>query len=168
MQTSVYRMDEKQGPKHHWCLSWNSNTLATSCEELTHWKRPWCWEGLGAGGEGDDRGWGGWMASPTQWTWVWVNSGSWCWTGRPGTLWFRGSRRVRHDWATELNWTELIKLFQHHLLNRLYFLGCISFPPLSRIHSVYSDLFLGSLILFHWSLCDFFCRYHTVLMTVML
>ena len=50
--------------------------LATSCEELTHWKRPWCWEGLGAGGEGDDRGWDGWMASPTRWTWVWVNSGS--------------------------------------------------------------------------------------------
>ena len=50
--------------------SWNSNTLATSCEELTHWKRLWCWEGLGAGGEGDNRGWAGWMASPTQWTWV--------------------------------------------------------------------------------------------------
>ena len=63
-----------------WCWSWNSNTLATSCEELTYWKRPWCWEGLGAGGEGDDRGWDGWMASPTQWTWVWVNSGSWWWT----------------------------------------------------------------------------------------
>ena len=60
-----------------WCWSWNSNTLAASCEELTHWKRPWCWEGLGAGGEGDDRGWDGWMASPTQWTWVWVNSRSW-------------------------------------------------------------------------------------------
>ena len=44
--------------------------------ELTHWKRPWCWEGLGAGGEGDDRGWDGWMASPTRWAWVWVNSGS--------------------------------------------------------------------------------------------
>ena len=58
-------------------LRWNSNTLATSCEELTHWKRLWCWEGLGAGGEGDDRGWDGWMASLTQWTWVRVNSGSW-------------------------------------------------------------------------------------------
>ena len=57
-----------------WCSSWNSSTLATSCEELTHWKRPWCWEGLGAGGEGDDRGWDGWMASLTRWTWVCVNS----------------------------------------------------------------------------------------------
>ena len=75
--------------------------------ELTHSKRPWCWEGSRAGGEGDDRGWDGWMASPTRWTWVWVNSGSWWWTGRPGVLWFTGSQRVRHDWASELNWTEL-------------------------------------------------------------
>ena len=76
-------------------------------EELTYWKRPWCWEGLGAGGEGDDRGWDGWMVSPTRWTWVWVNSGSWWWTGRPGMLRFMGSQRVGHDWVTELNWTEL-------------------------------------------------------------
>ena len=64
-----------------WCWSWNSTTLATSCEELTHWKRPWCWEGLGAGGEGDDRGWDSWMASLTWWAWVWVISGSLWWTG---------------------------------------------------------------------------------------
>ena len=83
------------------------STLANSCEELTHWKRLWCWEGLGARGEGDDRGWDGWMASPTRWTWVWVNSTSWWWTGRPGVLQFMGSQRVGHDWATELNWTEL-------------------------------------------------------------
>ena len=91
----------------HWkdgCWSWNSSTLATSWEELTHWKRPWCWEGLGAGGERDDRGWDGWMASLTRWTWVWVNFGSWWWTGRPGMLRFMGLQRVRHDWATELNW----------------------------------------------------------------
>ena len=81
--------------------------LATSCEVLTHWKILWCWEGLGAGGEGDDRGWDSWMASPTRWTWVWVNSRRWWWTGRPGVLWFMGSQRVGHDWATELNWTEL-------------------------------------------------------------
>ena len=89
-----------------WCYSWNSSTLATSCKVLTHRKRLWCWEGLGAGGEGDDRGWDGWMASPTQWTWVWVNSGSWWWTGRPGVLWFIGSQRVGHDWVTDLNWTD--------------------------------------------------------------
>ena len=63
----------------------------------------------GHGGEGDNRGWDGWMASLTQWTWVWVNSGSWWWTGRPGVLWFMGSQRVRHDWATELNWTVAVK-----------------------------------------------------------
>ena len=88
-----------------WCWSWNSSTLATSFEELTLWKRPWCLEGLGAGGEGDDRGWDGWMASPTRWTWVWVNFGSWWWTGRPGLLRFMGSqsRTWLSDW-TELNW----------------------------------------------------------------
>ena len=85
--------------------SLNSSTLATSCKELTHWKRLWFWEALGAGGEGDDRGWDGWMASPTRWTWVWVNSRSWWWTGRPGVLWFMGLRRVGH--TERLNWTEL-------------------------------------------------------------
>ena len=87
-----------------WCWTWDSNTLATWCEELTHWKRPWCWEGLGAGGEGDDRGWDGWMASLTRWTFVWVNSGSWWWTGRPGMLRFMGSQS---DMTEQLNWTEL-------------------------------------------------------------
>ena len=52
------------------------------------------------------RGWDGWMASPTWWTWVWVNFGSWWWTVRPGVLWFMGSQRARHNWETELNWTE--------------------------------------------------------------
>ena len=60
--------------------------------------------GMGAGGEGNGRGWDGWMASPTRWTWVWMKSGSWWWTGRPGVLQFMGSQRVGHDWATELNW----------------------------------------------------------------
>ena len=77
--------------------------MAISCEELTHWKRLWCWEGLGARGEGDDRGWDGWMASPTRWTWVWVNSGSWWWTGRPGVLQFMGLQ----SWTRLSNWTEL-------------------------------------------------------------
>ena len=90
-----------------WCWSWNSNTLATWCKEVTHWKRSWCWERLKAGEEGDDRGWDDWMASPTQWTWVWVNPGSWWWTGKTGVLRFMGSQRVGHNWATELNWTEV-------------------------------------------------------------
>ena len=80
------------------------NILATWCEELTHLKRPWCWERWRARGEGDDRGWDGWMASPTQWTWVWVNSRSWWWTGRPGVLRSMGSQR---DTTEQMNWTEL-------------------------------------------------------------
>ena len=99
----------------------NSNALATWWEELNHWKRPWCWEGFGAGGEGDDRGWDGWMASPTRWTWVWVNSGSWWWTGRPGVLWFTGSKTVGHHWATELNPYPL------PLLSKLWMLVCLLF-----------------------------------------
>ena len=88
-----------------WCRSWNSSTLATSCEELTHWKRLWSWEALGEGREGDNRGWDGWMASPTRWTWIWVNSGSWWWTGRPGVLRFMGSEVS--DMIEWLNWNEL-------------------------------------------------------------
>ena len=89
-----------------WCWSWNSNTLATWCEELTRLKRSWCWERLRAG-EGDNRRWDGWMASPTRWVWVWVNSRNWWWTGRPGMLWFMGSQRIGHDWATKLSWTDI-------------------------------------------------------------
>ena len=87
--------------------------------------------GIGGRREGDDWGWDGWMASPTRWTWVWVNSRSWWWTGTPGVLWFMGSQRVGHDWATELNWTELNiypKLgsffnFQNYPIERYYFHG---------------------------------------------
>ena len=78
-------------------------------------ERPWCWERLKAGGEGDDRGWDDWMASPTQWTRVWVDSRSWWWTGRPGVLWFMGLQRVGHDWVTELNWTEPVVLATYSL-----------------------------------------------------
>ena len=84
-----------------------TGTLGIWCWELTHLKRPRCWERLRAGGEGDYRGWDGWTASLTQWTWVWVDSGSWWWAGKPGMLWFMGLQRVGHDWATELKWTEL-------------------------------------------------------------
>ena len=72
-------------------------------KKLTHLKRSWCWERLKAGGEGDDRGWDGWMASPALWTWAWAGSGSWWCIGKPGMLWSMGLQRVRHDW---LNWTE--------------------------------------------------------------
>ena len=95
-----------------WCWSWNSNTLATWCKKLTHLKNPWCSERLRAGGEGDDREWDGCMTSPTQCTWVWVNSGSWWWTVRPGVLRFMGSQRVGYDWTTKLNWTELNEILK--------------------------------------------------------
>ena len=82
--------------------------LATWWEEVTHLKRPWCWERLKAGGEGDNRGWDCWMASLTQQTWVWVNSGCWLWIGKPGVLQSMGSQRVGHDWATEPNWNDIL------------------------------------------------------------
>ena len=92
-----------------------------------NWKRLWCWEGLVAGGEGDDRGWDGWMASLTRWTWVWVNSGSWWWTGRPGMLWFMGSQRVGHNWATDLIWSDAGKDWsQEKGMTEDEMVGCIT------------------------------------------
>ena len=88
-------------------------------------EKTWCWERLRAGGEGDDRGWDGWMASPTQWTWVGVNSCSWWWTGRPGMPW---GHIVWHDWAAELNWMisiavqKLLHLIRSHLFIFLLFI----------------------------------------------
>ena len=96
-----------------WCWSWNANTLATWCKELTHLKRPWCWERLKVGREGDDRGWDDWMALPSQWTLVWVNSRTWWWTGRPRMLQSIGSQRVGYDWVTELNWTDVLQEVNH-------------------------------------------------------
>ena len=84
-------------------------------QEPTHWKRPWCWERLKAGGEGDDRGWDGWMTSLTQWTWVWTSLGCWRWVGWPGVLQYMGSQRVGHDWATDLTWTEVEKYLKFGL-----------------------------------------------------
>ena len=116
-----YRKSTLNIHRKDWCRSWNSSTLATWCEELIHWKRPWCWKRLKVGGEGDDRRWDGWMASPTQWTWVWVNSGSWWWTGRPGVLQSMGLQRVGHDWATELNWTYMHTWMLHEYIQSIYY-----------------------------------------------
>ena len=87
--------------------------LATWCDELTHWKRPWCWEGLKAGGEGDDRAWDGWMASPSRWTWVWASSGGWWWTGKPGMLQSMGSQTWLCNW-TELNHCIIVRNFSYN------------------------------------------------------
>ena len=97
----------KSVPNIHWkdwYWSWNSNTLATWCEELTPWKRPWCCERLKLRGGRDNRGWGGWMASLTQWTWVWVGPESWWWTGKPGML---QSYEVAKSQIGLSNWSEL-------------------------------------------------------------
>ena len=89
-----------------WCWSRNSNTLATWCKELIHWKRSWCWERLKAGTEGNDRGWDGWMASPTGWIWVWAGSWSWLWTGSIMVCCSPWGHK-ESDMAEHLNWTEL-------------------------------------------------------------
>ena len=94
-----------------WCWSWNSNILATWCEELTHWKRPWCWEGLKAGGEGDNRRWDVWMAFLTRWMWVWASFGGWWWTGKPGVLQSMELQRVGHDWEIEQKTIPEIQVF---------------------------------------------------------
>ena len=88
----------------YWCWSRSSSTLATWCKELAHWKRPWRWERLKAGGEGDHRGRDGWITSLPGWTWVWASCTSWWWIGKPGVLQSMGSQNVQHDRAIELNW----------------------------------------------------------------
>ena len=113
-----------------WCWSWNSNTLATWCKELTHWKRSWCWERSKAGEEGDNRGWDGWMASPTWWTWVWASSRSWWWTGKPGVPKSMGLQGVGHNWMTELNWTEPYTTY--HLL----FMGDGNFKSIMNLKNL--------------------------------
>ena len=95
-----------------WCWSWNSNTLATWCKELTPWKTPWCWERLKAAELGDDRGWdlGGITNSMNM---VWANFVLWWWTEKPGMLQSIGSQNVGHDRVTELNWTERYAAYLH-------------------------------------------------------
>ena len=124
---------------------WNSNTLATWFKELTHWKRPWCWERLRAGGEEDERGWNGWMASPTQWTWVWVNSGSWWWTGRLGVLWFMGLQsRTRLSDRTEP--IHVFLCVTNFKVLKLYLQSSPSLTPVCFI------LWLSSTV--YWSIAD--------------
>ena len=102
-----------------WCWSWNSNTLATWCGKLTHLKRPWFWERLRAGGEGDNRGWDGWMILPTQWTWV-------GWTlgvddGQGGLVCCGSWGRKESDTTERLNWTELVSpTFTHHCICEIH------------------------------------------------
>ena len=119
------------------------NTLATWWEELTHWKRPWFWERLRAEGEGNNRGWDGWRESLTQRMWVWVNSGSWWWTGRPGVLQSMGSQRIRHNWVTVLNWYPFESCFSLHISPGVEFLDHMEALFLvfnAVLHSGYTNL----------------------------
>ena len=130
-----------------WCWSWNLSTLATWCEELTHWKRPQCWERLKVRGEGDERGWGGWMASPIQWTWVLANFGSWWWTEKPGALQSMTLQRFGHDWVTELNW----KQNQHPVVDMT---GVESKPDTVNNRISLESGILGPLIKVNWKLSN--------------
>ena len=96
--------------------------------------------GLGSGGEGDNRGWDGWMASPTRWAWVWVNSRSWWWTRRPGVLRFMGSQRVGHNWATELTWTDKLHLFSLREQKKSRFSGLTTLDPQRVGHNWATEL----------------------------
>ena len=100
-----------------WAEAYRKCILPTWCEELTHWKRPWPWEILRAGGEGDDRGWDGWIASLTRWSWVWVVSRGWWWTGKPGVLQSMGSQIVRHDSLTQLTDRVSLSLASMNVIN---------------------------------------------------
>ena len=127
-------------------------------------ERLWCWEGLGAGGEGDDRGWDGWMASLTRWIWVWVNSGSWWWTGRPGVLQFMASQRVGHDWATELNW-KFVFFGEWHFFPLIISMKFIQVLHITVVHSflllhffiVYTTICLFILVNEHLVVSSFRC-----------
>ena len=149
-------------------------------------EKTWCWKRLKSGGEGDNRGWDGWMASPTQWTWVCVSSRCWWWTKRPGVLQSMGSQIVGHDWTIELtNWLSLmfrslihfefifvygvrkcskfillhvaVQFSQCHLLKRFSLPHCIFLPPLSKIrHPEVHGLISGLFILSYWSIFLFF------------
>ena len=102
-----------------WCWIWNSSISVIWCEQLTHWKSPWCWERLRTEGEEGVRGWDGWMASLMQWAWTWENSGRWWGTGRPGVLQSIGSQRAGHDLATEQQQYFLFILIRLFLSQRL-------------------------------------------------
>ena len=120
-------------------------TPTTWCKELTYLKRSWCWERLKVGGKEDERGWDGWISSPTQWTWVWVGPGRWWWTGKPGMLQSMGFQRFRQDWATELNshWIEF--LFNWNLPRSQAFAknAIIFLPP--RLYSLHVFYILDNL-----------------------
>ena len=131
-----------------WCWSWSSSTLVTWCEELTHWKSPWWWERLKAGGEGYDRGWDGWRASLTKWTWIWASSGRWRRTGKPGVVQSMGSQRAGHDWVTEQQ--------QMFMLTPFTPLGLLIYPT-SSFHFGNNKIFFLCLWVYFSFVCKLIC-----------
>ena len=131
-----------------WCWRWSSNTLATWWEELTHWKRSWCWERLRAGGEVDDRGWDGWMASLTQWTWIWTNSKRQWRTEEPGVL---QSMRLRQLGTWLSDWISTMGTSYNQKVN----CGKSSFPKVvtTSSYTFSSESDFDSNFIKRWSLC---------------
>ena len=123
--------------------------FGTWCEGPTHWKRPRCWERLKAEGEGDDRGWDGWMASVTQWTWVWASSRRWWRTGKPGVLQSMGLQRVGHDWVTEQQQYFTVYMYHNFLIHSSVkgHLGCFHVPPIANSAAVNTGVYVSFSIL---------------------
>ena len=155
-----------------WCRSWNFSTLATWCEELPHMKRPGCWERLKMGREGIDRGWDGWMALPTQWTWVWVKSGTWWWTGKSGVLKSMGSQsRTRlSDWGelSLIPWHMDVQFPQHRFGGYCLFSIEWSYHFCQKFFDHMCEGIAGLWTLFHWFIILSLWQYQTVFTTVAL
>ena len=137
-----------------WCWSCSSNTWTTWCEEPARWKRRWCWERLKTGGEGDDRGWDGGMASPTQWLWVWASSRRWWTTGKSWVLQSMGSQRVRQDLAIEqqhiLILLDRFGLLQSELIFKKL-ISCFIYLSVSlTIYNLAMFIYLPTCVCFMW------------------
>ena len=137
------RMDWLNVHWKDWCWNWNSNTLATWYEELTHLKRPWFWERLKAG-EGDDREWDVQMTLLTLWTWVWARSWSWWWTGKPGILQSMGLQRVWHDWVTELTELKCMIYYSSLMTKKQHWEAFKSIVVQTLIESIFWHLHTGA------------------------
>ena len=155
---SILRKSDLNTHWNDWWWSSNSNTLTTWCKELTHLKRPWCWERLRAGGEGDNRGRYGWMASWTWGAWVWASSRRWWRRGMPSVLMGMGSQRIRHNWVTEQQQKKTNSFSLHPWIigatSRLYYLPLVQECPTlvqpGKIWKIWIPEFQSKNIWFNW------------------
>ena len=134
------------------------NTLATWCEELTHLKTPWCWKRLRAEEKGTTEDEMVGCHRRLKWTWVWVDSGSWWWTGRPGVVWFMGLQRVGHDWVTELNWVLGIEAVDVWMNSVILSVSCFSpehtyWNCLLLVHGEHFDFLFKLYSIAFWYFC---------------